>query len=220
MNKVIPHHNWMAEGLWRRGDDHASSAPLRNRKVGLLGYGSVNSKVHKFLSGFDVKFSILKRSWTGKENLPTKAMVYTPNQLLNFLKAVDTLVVAIPQTEETEGMLQYDHLKQLGSNGFLVNVARGVVIDEEGLYTALKERAIAGAAIDVWYQYTPEPDMNGRKFPFNYPFHELDNVILSPHRGMSPFGDLERWQEVIENIRRFAAGRTDFLNIVDIESGY
>ncbi len=61
-NKVIPHHNWMTEGLWRRGDSFAKSTPIRNRKIGLLGYGAVNQKVHRFLSGFDVDFLILKRT--------------------------------------------------------------------------------------------------------------------------------------------------------------
>ncbi|MHA1220792.1 MAG: NAD(P)-dependent oxidoreductase, partial [Candidatus Heimdallarchaeota archaeon] len=111
-------------------------------------------------------------------------------------------------------------LKLLGTNGLLVTVARGEVLDEESLYLALKTKAIAGAAIDVWYNYRPETDVQGRKFPFNYPFYELDNVILSPHRGASPMSDLRRWNEVIDNISRFSRGETKFLNIVDLEHEY
>jgi phosphoglycerate dehydrogenase-like enzyme len=219
-NKIIPHHNWMAEGTWRTGDEQAPSIPFRYRKIGLLGYGAVNSKVHRFLSSFTNDFSILKRSWTGSEELPTEADKYTPDRLNEFLDAVDTLFVAIPQTEETEGLIQYEHLKRLGNEGLLVNMARGVVIDEEGMFRALKEKTIAGAAIDVWYNYKPESDDADKKYPYHYPFHELDNVVLSPHRGPSPFANLERWHEVVENISRFADGRTDFLNIVDLERGY
>ncbi len=219
-NKIIPHHNWMTEGTWRTGDENAPSIPFRYRKVGLLGYGAVNSKVHQFLSSFNVEFSILKRSWTGGEELPTDADRYTPDQLNDFLYAVDTLIVAIPQTEDTEGLIRYEHLKRLGSEGLLVNMARGVVIDEEGMFRALKEKLIAGAAIDVWYEYRPESDDTGKKYPYHHPFHELDNVVLSPHRGPSPFANLERWHEVVENILRFAHGRTDFLNIVELERGY
>ncbi len=108
----------------------------------------------------------------------------------------------------------------LGPESLLVTIARGDVIDEDGLFTALSEKMIAGAAIDVWYEYKPEPDEVGRMYPFHYPFHELDNVILSPHRGMSPFADLERWNEVVENIKRFGMGRTDLLNIVDLDREY
>lgn len=219
-NKIIPHHQWMLEGHWRRGDDHAQSMPLRGRKVGLLGYGAVNSKVHEFLSGFDVEFSIVKRSWTGDEVLPTPAAKYTQSELKDFLREIDTLIAVVPLTRETEGMLGLDELEELGPDGLLVTLARGDVIDEKGLYTALKDGLIAGAAIDVWYDYKPEPDEEGRLYPFHYPFNELDNVIMSPHRAASPFSDLERWNEVIENIKRFAEGRTDFLNIVDLERGY
>ncbi|MFX0107459.1 MAG: NAD(P)-dependent oxidoreductase [Candidatus Hodarchaeota archaeon] len=219
-NKVIPHHNWMAEGKWRRGDDYGRSIPIRFRNVGFLGYGAVNSKVHRFLSGFDVSFSILKREWSGDEEVPTDTERFVPSQLHEFLEAVDTLFVAVPLTEETRGLIGRKELGLLGSNGLLVTIARGDVIDESALYSSLEEKTITGAAIDVWYNYHPEEDDEGRKFPYSYPFHTLDNVIMSPHRGASPMNDLKRWDEVIENIRRFSEGRTDFLNIVDLARGY
>jgi len=99
-------------------------------------------------------------------------------------------------------------------------MARGSVIDEAGLYKALKEKVIAGAAIDVWYEYRPEPDESGSKYPYSHPFHELDNVVLSPHRTASPFDDLERWDEVIENVIRYSKGRRDLINQVNLEEEY
>jgi phosphoglycerate dehydrogenase-like enzyme len=111
-------------------------------------------------------------------------------------------------------------LERLGSTGLLVNVARGKVVNEYDLYKALENNVIAGAAIDVWYNYHPNPDNEGRSYPFSYPFHKLNNVILSPHRAASPFDDLERWDEVIENIERFAEGSRQFMNIVDLEKEY
>jgi phosphoglycerate dehydrogenase-like enzyme len=220
-NKVVPHHNWMAAGLWRKGDDDAKSIPLRYRRVGLLGYGAVNSKVHRFLSGFNVEFSICKRTWDEADlTLPTPATRYNSIELNQFLDEADILMVAVPQTEETVGMIGARELQALGSDGLVVNVARGEVIKEKDLYEALSLGSIAGAAIDVWYEYRPDADEQGRNYPFHYPFHELDNVVLSPHRGASPMDDLERWDEVIENVKRLAQGRTDYLNIVDLERGY
>jgi phosphoglycerate dehydrogenase-like enzyme len=220
-NKLVPHHNWMVEGLWRRGDSHGKSKPLRYRNIGLLGYGAVNQKVHNFLSGFDVNFSICRNSWEGKvEDFPTPAKKYEHNQMSEFLKEVDTLIVAIPLTPNTVGLIGQKELELLGSDGLVVNIARGPVIDEDALFNVLREKKIAGAAIDVWYEYRPKPDVDNRKFPFDKPFHELDNIVLSPHRGASPMDDLERWNEVIDNITRFAQGRSDFLNIVDLERGY
>lgn len=220
-NKVIPHHNWMGKGLWRRGDDYGKSKPLRYRNIGLLGYGAVNQKVHRFLSGFNLNFYICRNSWLGKnDDLPTSATKFEASQLIEFLREIDTLIVAVPQTPETLGLIGKQELELLGSDGIVVNISRGPVINEEALFKALSERTIVGAAIDVWYEYQPEPDEEDRKFPFHYPFHELDNVVLSPHRGASPMDDLERWDEVIENITRFVQGRTDFLNIVNLERGY
>jgi phosphoglycerate dehydrogenase-like enzyme len=94
------------------------------------------------------------------------------------------------------------------------------VINEKALYERLKSKKLTGAALDVWYNYNPEPDKQGKKYPSHYPFHELDNIVLSPHRAASPFDDLQRWNEVIENIQRFCSGRTDFLNVVDLEREY
>ncbi len=222
MNKIIPHHQKMVAGEWRQWSDAlAATTPLCDRHVGLLGYGAINRWVHRFLSGFDVEFHVLRRRWEGKpEPQPAPTKKYNHDQLHAFLRAIDTLIVAVPQTEETTGMLGEEELQLLGPEGVLVNVARGAVIDQEALYKALAEKAIAGAAIDVWYEYKPEPDEQGRRYPSDYPFHEIDSVVLSPHRAASPFSDLKRWDELIENIRRFAQGRTDFLNVVDLERGY
>jgi len=219
--KVIPHHNWMIDGHWRRGDDFSSSIPIRGRKIGLLGYGAVNQNVHRMLSGFDVDFAVLRRDWnkeTGK--VPTAIAKYDSAQLHQFLKAVDILIVAVPHTSKTIGMIGKEELNLLGADGLLVNIARGSVIDENSLYIALYERRIAGAAIDVWYEYRPEPDGKGRKYPFHYPFHTFDNFILSPHRAASPFSDLKRWDEVIDNISRFASNADRFINVVDLDKEY
>ena len=221
MNKVILHHNWMVEGYWRRGDSFATSIPLRGRKIGLLGYGAVNRLVHKFLAGFDIEFSVLRRDWDKQhDSLPTSVTKYTFDELSQFLAKIDILIVAVPLTSKTEGLIKEKELELLGKEGLLVNIGRGPIIDEKSLYSALKKEKITGAAIDVWYNYQPEEDVDGKKYPTNCPFHELDNVILSPHRGASPMSDLKRWDEQIENIIRFANDRKDFINVVNLDEGY
>jgi phosphoglycerate dehydrogenase-like enzyme len=220
-NKIIPHHGWMKEGQWRKGDADAKSTPLRDRQVGLLGYGAVNSKVHRFLAGFDVRFHVCRRIWKEESiSLPTPVEKYMSSELHEFLKEIDTLIVGVPQTPETIGLIGAKELELLGEQGLVVTIARGLVINEEAFYSALSKKQIAGAAIDVWWQYRPDDDAEGRKYPSSYPFHELDNVVLSPHRGASPMDDLRRWDEVIENITRFAQGRNEFINVVDLERGY
>ena len=220
-NKTIPHHIWMKEGKWRTGDQDAASIPLRFREVGLLGYGAINKKVHQFLAGFDVKFHILRKDWNKqKDKLPTEAKKYDIDELDHFLKEIDVLMIAVPNTSLTSGLIKAKELKLLGSNGLIINVARGDIINQEDLYNALKYNTIQGAGIDVWYDYRPHPNKEDLKYPYEFPFHDLDNIVLSPHRGYSPFSDLLRWDEVIENIKRISQGRSDLINGVNLKEEY
>ncbi len=75
----------------------------------------------------------------------------------------------------------------------------------------------ARAAIDVWCNYDPDPDEEGRRYLFSFPFHTLKNVILSPHRAVLPLDDLRLRMEVTENIRKFAVGNKQFIKVVDLE---
>jgi len=224
MNRIVPHHNWMKEGIWRTSDDKdifSASIQLKNRNIGLLGYGAINQHVHKFLSGFENEFHILKREWKNKSTeYPKSIKKYKESELNKFLIATDILIIAVPHTSKTEKLIGKKELKMLGKNALVVNVARGSIIDEKSLYEALKNNLIAGAALDVWYNYNPKKNKDGKEYPYKFPFHKLDNVVLSPHRAASPFDDLSRWNEVIENITRYAKGSKDLLNIVDLEQEY
>ncbi|MFX1376942.1 MAG: NAD(P)-dependent oxidoreductase [Promethearchaeota archaeon] len=221
MNKTIPHHQWMRKGIWRTGDNDAISIPLRFKRVGFLGYGAINQKIHRFLSGFDVEFSILRKHWEKQLSpLPTKANKYDFPQLHEFLKNIEILFIGVPLTSMTKKLISRKELEFLGKDGIIVNIARGDIIDEESLYISLRDKVIKGAAIDVWYDYTPKSNDEDKKYPFHFPFHTLDNIILSPHRGYSPFGDLLRWDEIIENVKRMAQKRDDFLNVVDLDEEY
>ena len=220
-NKTISHHIWMKEGKWRTGDQDAASIPLRFREVGLLGYGAINKRVHQFLAGFDVKFHILRKNWDKqKDKLPREAKKYDIAELDNFLKEIDVLIIAVPHTSLTSGLIKARELNLLGSNGLIINVARGDIINQEELFNALKNKTILGAAIDVWYDYRPKANNGGLKYPYEFPFHNLDNIVLSPHRGYSPFSDLLRWDEVIENINRISQGRSDLINGVNLKEEY
>ena len=207
-NKVIPHHLWLKEGKWRLGDKQAKSIPLKYRKIGLLGYGHVNKHIHKMLQGFTNDIRFIKND---QKDI---------NELNKFLKQIDILICAVPFTSKTKNLLKMEELKLLGENGIIINLSRGQIINEKDLYEALQNKLIQSAAIDVWYNYDPIPDEQNRKYPFHYPFHELENIVLSPHRAASPFDDLKRWDEVIENISRLAKGKCEFLNTVDLVKEY
>ena len=221
LNKIILHHDFMVKGVWRTGDKEGKSIPLRNKTVGLLGYGHINQLVHKFLSGFDLQFNILKNSWEKENNqeFPTKANKYSINQLDLFLRSTNILIIAVPLTSKTEGLIDLKKLQLLQPNSILINISRGLVINEKDLYTALKKRIILGAGIDVWYDYNPE-EKGGKKYPFKEKFHQLNNIVLSPHRAASPMDDLNRWDEVIKNIFVFLTNKGSLTNIVNLEEEY
>lgn len=218
-NRIVQYHNRIAAGNWRVDDRAGPSRLLSGRRVGLLGYGHVNRLVHRLLAGFGPNFAIVRRQWPDRdEGLPTPAERLGPDGVDRLFETSDIVMVSLPLTDETAGLVDYRRLELLGGAGLLVNYARGAVVVEADLYRALRDRVIAGAAVDVWYSRQTERD--GVPQPYHFPFHELDNVVLSPHRAASPFFTPERWNEVIENIRRFATGRRDLLNLVDIARGY
>ncbi|MFO7797467.1 MAG: NAD(P)-dependent oxidoreductase [Promethearchaeati archaeon] len=221
MSKIIPHHLWMKEGKWRTGDKEAASIPLRFKNIGLLGYGAINQKVHNFLAGFDIEFSVFRKDWSHKsKSLPTPVKKFSYPNIEDFLKESEILIIAIPVTKLTINMITKKELTSLGDKGIIVNVSRGEIINEKDLYFALKNKLILGACVDVWYEKNPIADKNNNKYPYHYPFHDLKNIIFSPHRGYSPFNDLLRWNELVENIARMVEGKKDYINIVDLEEGY
>jgi phosphoglycerate dehydrogenase-like enzyme len=221
MNKVEFHHTLMKEGVWRTGDEEGKSIPLRFKSVGLLGYGHVNQLVHKFLSNFDIEFNILKFNWSEslKNSLAPKISTFNPDHLEKFLKNTDILIIAVPLTKKSENLITSKEIGFLKPNSFLVNVSRGPVVNEKDLYEALKNNRISGAAIDVWYNYSPD-EIDGKKYPYSYPFHELLNIIMSPHRAASPMDDLKRWDEIIDNIKVVLINKGSLRNVVDLENEY
>jgi len=105
-------------------------------------------------------------------------------------------------------------LSLMRSNAFLINIARGHVVDEDALYSALRGRRIGGAALDVWWQYpnAADPERRGSR----HPFHELPNVIATPHNSGWTSGMVERrWNEIADNINRFARGDS-LINLVTV----
>src|SRR5438270_219189 len=113
---------------------------------------------------------------------------------------------------ETERLFDARRLARMKPTAFLVNIARSAIIDEDALYATLRDGTIGGAAIDVWWQYpnAAEPDRRGSR----HPFHELPNIIMTPHcSGWTAGMVRRRWDEIAENLRRFVRGE-NLINVV------
>jgi len=122
------------------------------------------------------------------------------------------VLISMPATRDTVGLMDRRRLGLMKPAAFLINVARAEIVDEDALYEALAERSIAGAALDVWYRY---PRAAGPSLPATRPFHELPNVLMTPHVSGWTEGMLEaRAKLIAENIRRIAVGEIP-LNLVE-----
>jgi phosphoglycerate dehydrogenase-like enzyme len=186
---------------------------IRNKVVGLWGYGGIGRETARLAKAFGMTVHTLTRrgvkprlnDWNPpgagdpKGTLPDR--VFTYDQKTEFLGGVDFLILCIPRTSATTGLVGATELSAMKPGSFLLNVARGPIVQEAALVKALKDGPLAGAALDVHYAYPPPPD---------YPFWEMPNVILTPHISGSERSIyfFPRLAELFhENLSRFLAGR-------------
>lgn len=216
-NYVVYYDSHMRDGNWRAYNDNPASVLLEDMTVGILGTGTIGKELMKRLPGFGCHIIGCSRSGSQLDDYPD-IPIYSVDALDTFLGSSQILIVAVPNTEETNGMIGADQLKCLPDNAIVINIARGPVVQEEALYNALKNGKLLSAGIDVWYNYRPEA-VDGRKYPYTFPFHTLDNIVLSPHRGGSPLKRPGRYVDVVDNIKRFINSEP-LTNRLDFQKGY
>ena len=191
------------ESQWAPGVPPPAWPELAGRTLGILGYGGIGQAVARRARAFDMSILAIRRDVerSAEDDL---VRLGTLDILDDVLRLSDHLVITLPLTPETKGLLGAGRLALLKPTAMVVNVARAQIVDEDALYDALAERRIAGAALDVWYRYPAE---TGPVSPASRPFHELPNVLMTPHVAGWTDGMLEARAKVIaENIGRTARG--------------
>jgi phosphoglycerate dehydrogenase-like enzyme len=176
---------------------------LAGKTLGILGYGRIGRAVARRARAFDMAVCAIRRH-VAPELDDEVALLGGPDMMDEVLRRSDYLVIAMPATAETRGTLGKRELALMKRTAYLINVARAEIVDEAALYDALTQRVFAGAALDVWYRYPSEP---GSTAPATQPFHDLPNVLMTPH--VSGWTDrmLEaRAKLIAENIARVARG--------------
>ena len=197
---------------WRPSWVH-SGAPhgeIRGSTLGIIGLGRVGQEVARRAAAFGCRILAANRSprpaGDGVER------VYPFTALDEMLPLCDTVAICTAFGPETERLIDARRLGLMKRSALLVNIARGAIVDEDALYTALRDQTIGGAAIDVWWQY-PNAAEPARR-PSRHPFHELPNVIMTPHcSGWTAGMVRRRWDEVADNINRFVRG-DPLINVV------
>jgi phosphoglycerate dehydrogenase-like enzyme len=192
-------------GSWR--DSWVQSGPqhgeLRGTTLGIVGYGRVAREAAKRAAPFGVR--VLAANRTPRPADPDVDRVYPLAELDQMLPQCDTVVLCTALERETTGLIDARRLALLKPSAFLVNIARGPVVDEDALWAVLRDGRIAGAALDVWWQYpdAAEPTRRGSR----HPFHELPNVIVTPHNsGWTEGTGRRRLAEIADNLNRFIRG--------------
>jgi phosphoglycerate dehydrogenase-like enzyme len=178
--------------------------------VGIVGLGRVGSEVARRAAAFGCRVLAANRSERSPEIGVER--IYPLTELDSMLPACDFVVLSTALGHETEGLIDARRLALMKRSAFLVNIARGQIIDEGAIYAALRDRRIGGAALDVWWQYPDAAEPERR--PSRHPFHELPNVIMTPHcSGWTEGMVARRWSEVADNINRFVRGEP-LINVV------
>jgi len=194
------------EKKWQRINDIKD---FFNSTVGILGLGDIGSTIAKRAKAWGANVLALKRTMS---ELPDYVdQIYLNQDLDKLLKKSDYVILTLPGTPETEGIIGREELQIMKDSAFIVNIGRGSLIKQDDLIEALKEGLIAGAGLDVT---EPEP------LPETSELWEMDNVILTPHTsGFSPTNDQRRFEIFKENLR-FYLKNEDLINQVDFELKY
>ena len=184
---------------------------LRGRSLGIIGLGRIGRETARLANAFGMQVYATRRSARPGERARYVDEVFPLSALLRLLAESDFVVLTLPLTAETRGIIGERELRAMKPEAYLINVARGAVVDEDTLVRALQEGWIAGAGLDV---FTREP------LPQDSRLWELPNVILSPHiSGLMPDYMEHATKLFCENLRRYKAGKR-LLHLVNKAKGY
>jgi phosphoglycerate dehydrogenase-like enzyme len=216
--KVLVYDQALRSNDWRLRYQPDDTILLQGKQALILGYGEIGRRIARVLQALNIEVSAIRRHGSGE--LEEGVRVYSPRELDGLLSEADILILALPLTAETRGLIGEERLELLPEKAVLVNVSRGPIIDQKALYQALRSGALGGAGLDVWYHYPKTPEDRRETPPADYPFQSLENVVLSPHRGgKSPSIESLRMEALAASLNQAAEGNP-IPNPVNIQAGY
>lgn len=197
VKKIIPRNEALKRGVFDRSGFNGS---LKGKICGILGFGGNGKAIARIMKSIGMKVAAVNRSGVTGEQIDT---IWKKERIDDLLKVSDVLVLSVPLTRDTKGMIGSRELALMKPDAILVNVARGAVVDQDALYGHLCSHPDFGAATDTWWS---EPAHHG-KFFLEHPFLDLPNFIGSPHvadhvTGMVPVAA----RAALENVKNFLAG--------------
>ncbi|NHI83582.1 MAG: hypothetical protein EAX81_04710 [Candidatus Thorarchaeota archaeon] len=210
----------LRKGDWTYGfGGPRPNVEIREKTCLILGLGNIGMAIAERLKGFGLRITGATRTGVNRNPSLIDAVAIVA-EMEHLVRKADFVILSLPLTPSSRGIVNNQFLSWMKKTSILVNISRGEVIDELALYNALREERIFAAALDVWWRY-PQWGVDVKEFQAsNYPFNELDNVIMSPHRAAySEAVAKAHLQFAGENILRFLQGEEP-KSIVDMELGY
>ena len=192
--------SWSASPQFGGGSPHGE---VLGRIIGIIGYGRIGREVAQRAAGLKCRVLAANRSPLADSG-PAET-VFPLAELDHMLPMCDAVLVACALAPETKGLIDARRLALMKPGALLIDIARAAIVGEDALYAALRDGRLGGAALDVWWQYPTPAEPNRR--PSRRPFHELPNVLITPHSSSATNVTAERrWSVVAANLDRFARG--------------
>ena len=211
-DRRLRHGDWSG-----RGSSDGYSMKLRGKTLLVIGLGAIGIRVSRLGHAFGMRVIGVKRH---PATIPVGCEVENVvghAQLETVLSAADIVVLCAPQTPETKHLFGPFNLSRMKTGSLLISISRSGMIDFDALYKHLQEKKIGGAAVDNW----PRERMTSHPAVYqDWPFHDLENVILSPHRAFRiEESGFDQWSDILENMTRVVEGKNP-RNVVDLELQY
>lgn len=214
---ILPLDRKLREGDWQPRFQTSEGILLSGKTAVILGLGEIGSRVAAVCHAMGMRVIGVRRDVSRRVNGVDR--IVSPDILRSVLPEANALIVTLPLTDGTRGLIGERELRLLPDQAIVVNVARGPIIQEEPLYNELMSGRIR-AGIDVWYNYPEDNDSRGKTLPSKSPFHVLPNVVMTPHVG----GDSDRsdalWVAGLRNMLNLAVEGAPIPNRVDLDTGY
>ena len=196
MDRELRQGRWTYGGSIVRGLKHSE---IQHKTIGFIGFGHIAKRVTELATPFGMEFIAMTRN----PKVDTRLKWWKDSSHLEaLLMESDYVLITAPLSESTRDLINESTLKKMKPTGVIINVARGPIINEAAIYKALKNHEIGGALLDVWYQYASTDNLEMQ--PSVLPFHDLDNVIMTPHTASwTDQLDQRRINSVVKNIQNF-----------------
>lgn len=215
---IVLHDRDLRKGIWHGWMANEPNFEIFGKTLGIIGLGAIGREMAKRAKAFGMNVIGTKKDINKDIELIKDFVdeIYPMDKLDEVIKKSLFIFVSVPLTKETENLISEKELN-LMKDKYLINISRGKVVNEEALYNALKNGILKGAAIDVWYIY---PKNKEKTYPSKYPFHELDNIVMTPHSAGFTFESVQRnWLFTFKNVIKFAKGEK-IESVVDPERQY